>query len=484
MLFSSLLFLFIFIPANILLYFIFKNRIYRNVVLILFSLIFYAWGEPIWICILLIPATIDYFLARLITFTKKTFWARAAVFTSLLVNIGLLVLFKYREFLTENINELFDTGFTITKQAFPLGISFYTFRSISYIIDVYREEVKAEKYYHNYLMYLSLFPCLIAGPIVRYAEIAKEIDSRDISIRDISQGISRFSMGLFKKVFFANIAGELAEKFLNADLSQASVAACWLGIALFAIQIYFDFSGYSDMAIGLGRIFGFHFNENFNFPYVSKSITEFWRRWHISLSSWLRDYIFTPFSFFIARRFKRSKYLFLKTKYWVNIFALTLTFFICGIWHGPSWNYILWGLYFAFFMIIESLFLSKFLNYRYNFFSHIYFIFLILIGWTIFYFTDMDKLIQFSKILFGLSGNQLYDLNTRISVINNMYWLVLAILFCIPFRQFAFNSNKLKNIINTGVFRYAEVLMNGCFLIISTSLLIGKSYMPFLYFQF
>lgn len=484
MVFSSLIFLFIFTPVNILLYFIFKNKIYRNVVLILFSMIFYAWGEPIWICILLFTATADYFHGRMIQKSKRMAWARLAVFSSLVINIGLLVLFKYNAFLIENINYIFHTGFKIPSYTFPIGISFYTFRSLSYIIDVYRKEVRAEKKYHNYLMYLSLYPCLVAGPIVRYSEISEEINSRKISVRDISEGISKFCIGLFKKVFFANVAGELAEKFLNGDLSQTSVAACWLGIILFALQIYFDFSGYSDMAIGMGRIFGFHFNENFSFPYISRSVTEFWRRWHISLSSWLRDYIFIPFSLFTAHIFTRRKYLFLQTKHWVNIFSLIITFFICGFWHGPSWNFIIWGLYFAFFMILESLFLSKFLNLRYNFFSHLYFIFVILIGWAVFYFTDISKLTTFLYALFGSAGNQLTDMHTRITVINNMYWLILALIFCLPVKQSILKLFRVKTVSDSQVFLFVEIFANISFLVISTSLLIGKSYMPFLYFQF
>jgi alginate O-acetyltransferase complex protein AlgI len=484
MVFSSLIFLFIFIPVNIILYFIFRNKIYRNIVLILFSLIFYAWGEPVWVCILLFTATTDYFHGRIIDKAKKRFWVRTAVFSSLAMNIGILVLFKYNSFLIENFNYIFNSDYNIPHYAFPIGISFYTFRSISYIIDVYRKDVKAEKYFHNYLMYLSLYPCLVAGPIVRYSEISEEIDSRKISIKDISEGISRFCLGLFKKVFFANIAGELAIKFLNGDLSQTSVVAAWFGIILFALQIYFDFSGYSDMALGLGRIFGFRFNENFNFPYISRSITEFWRRWHISLSSWLRDYIFLPFSLFLAHNFNKNKFLFLKTKHWVNIFSLILTFFICGLWHGPSWNYIIWGLYFAFFMIIESLFLSKILNYRYNFISHIYFLIIIIFGWVIFYFTDISEMVQFMKILIGYSGNQPIDLPTRISVSNNLYWLIFALIFCLPVKQFILNLFRTKTVSDSKAFLLIETFTNIGFLVISTSLLIGKSYMPFLYFQF
>lgn len=484
MVFSSLIFLFIFAPATIFLYFILRNKIYRNVMLILFSLIFYAWAQPIWICILLFTATIDYFHGRIIERSKINAWKRFALFSSLILNIGLLVLFKYNAFITENINFIFNTDFRIPSYAFPIGISFYTFRSLSYIIDVYRSDVKAEKKYPNYLMYLSLYPCLVAGPIVRYSEIENEIDSRKISIHDISEGVSKFCMGLFKKVFFANIAAELAEKFLRADLSQASVMACWAGIILFALQIYFDFSGYSDMAIGLGRIFGFHFNENFNFPYLSKSITEFWRRWHISLSTWLRDYIFIPFSLFTAHKFTKQRYLFLKTKHWINILSLALTFFICGFWHGPSWNFILWGLYFAFFMIIESLFLSKFLNLRYNIFSHIYFIFLILIGWAIFYFTDMSKLSEFLRSLFGTAGNPLADMNTRITLINNSYWLIVAVIFCLPVKNMILRIFKVNAVSDSPGFVFAETFVNIGFILVSTSMLIGSSYTPFLYFKF
>ena len=294
MVFASLIFLFLFLPLNLVLYYLSGNKNYRNILLVVFSFFFYSWGEPVWILVMLFSATVDFVIALLIEQYRKTSWAKFFLILSITVNIGLLVLFKYSAFLYQNINDWFGLSLEVPTFTLPIGISFYTFQTISYVVDVYRNELKAQRSYLKYFMFVSLYHQLVAGPIVRYNHIANEIENRTTNIKDISQGVNRFCIGLFKKVFIANIAGELVQQYLNSDLTTLSVGGGWFGLLMFAIQIYFDFSGYSDMAIGLGWMFGFHYHENFNYPYIAASATDFWRRWHISLGTFFRDYIYIP----------------------------------------------------------------------------------------------------------------------------------------------------------------------------------------------
>ena len=294
MVFANLVFLYVFLPLNIILYFCTKNRAFRNAVLIIFSLAFYAWGEPIWVTLLIFSATIDYFHGLIIEKNRGKIGAKLALISSLVLNLGLLGIFKYSGFFVENINLLFGTAFPVPAFSLPIGISFYTFQTLSYTIDVYRGNVKAQHSYMKFFMYVSLYSQLVAGPIVRYADVAAEVDNRRETLSDIYSGTARFLVGLTKKVFIANVAGKFAEDYLSGDLLKATTAGVWFGVIMFAIQIYYDFSGYSDMAIGLGRIFGFHFLENFNYPYISRSVTEFWRRWHMSLGQFFRDYVYIP----------------------------------------------------------------------------------------------------------------------------------------------------------------------------------------------
>ena len=294
MVFSSLIFLYFFLPLNLILYFSIKNHSYRNAILIISSLIFYAWGEPVWIILLIVSASVDYFNGRVIENNRGTWKAKAALISSLVINLSFLATFKYSGFIIDNFNQLLGLNLPQVNFHLPIGISFYTFQTISYVIDVYRNEVKAQKSYFDFLLFVSLFHQLVAGPIVRYKDIASEIERRVITWSDFSQGINRFAIGLGKKAIIANTAGALSDSFLKGDLHQLSTLGAWYGIGLFAFQIYFDFSGYSDMAIGLGRMFGFHYLENFNYPYISRTATDFWRRWHISLGSFFRDYVYIP----------------------------------------------------------------------------------------------------------------------------------------------------------------------------------------------
>lgn len=294
MVFASLIFLFLFLPLNLLLYYSSKNVNWRNWVLIIFSLAFYSWGEPIWITLMIFSALIDYINALWIEKYRGTKWAKLGIVSTLFFNLGLLITFKYDVFIVENVNSILGTSFTSPGYGLPIGISFYTFQTISYVVDVYRGDVKAQKSFPKFLMFVSLFHQLVAGPIVRYEHIAHEIDNRKEKLSDINKGVTRFCIGLFKKVVIANIAAELVAKYMDADIGGLSTGAAWFGLLMFAIQIYFDFSGYSDMAIGLGWMFGFHYHENFKYPYTATSITDFWRRWHISLGTFFKDYLYIP----------------------------------------------------------------------------------------------------------------------------------------------------------------------------------------------
>ncbi len=467
MVFASLIFLFLFLPLNLILYYSSGNKNYRNWLLVLFSLFFYAWGEPVWIAIMIISASVDYINGIAIEQYRGTPWAKVGLVSSILINLGLLFLFKYSGFIYENINMIFGTHLDLPTFSLPIGISFYTFQTISYIIDVYKGEVKAQRSYMKYALFVSLYPQLVAGPIVRYSHIANEIDHRSVDINDISDGIGRFCMGLFKKIFFANMAGELVAQYLDGDLSTLSVGAGWVGILMFSLQIYFDFSGYSDMAIGLGKMFGFHYHENFNYPYISRSATEFWRRWHISLGSFFRDYIYIPMGGNRKNQF----------------FNLFVVWFLTGFWHGASWNFILWGLYFGFLVGIEKLFLGKLLEKLPRVIGHLYLLFAALVGWAFFYFTDLSRLVQFGELLFGRTGNPLWDFELELVLQNHIFWLVLALLCCMPVYPYVLSRLK-KQWGNSSWIDYALIGFYAFVLILCTALLVGKSYNPFLYFRF
>jgi alginate O-acetyltransferase complex protein AlgI len=468
MVFASLVFLFIFLPLNLALYYSWGNKVYRNWLLVIFSFFFYSWGEPVWIILMIISASVDYVNALVIERFRGTHWAKVGLVSCLIVNLGLLAIFKYSAFIYENLNLIFGLNLTVPSFSLPIGISFYTFQTISYVIDVYRNEVKAQKSYMKFMLFVSLYHQLVAGPIVRYVHIAHEINHRKVDIADISAGVSRFCQGLFKKVFFANVAGELAKPYLDGNLDALSVGGSWFGLLMFTIQIYFDFSGYSDMAIGLGRMFGFHYHENFNHPYIAKSATDFWRRWHISLGSFFRDYLYIPLG---GNR----------TKVYRNLF---IVWFLTGLWHGASWNFILWGLYFGLLIAIERAFLSKVLNRIPAFISHAYLLFAAVIGWAIFYFTDLSKLASFFAIMFG-GASSWWDVTVGIQLRANIIWLLLAIIFCMPVAEF-FESrfgNRLSKK-QWEIIPYAQTSLNVILLITSVSLLVGKTYNPFLYFRF
>lgn len=472
MVFSNLFFIYLFLPLNLILYYVVPNKTWKNVVLLLFSLFFYSWGEPVWVFLLMLTAFLDYTWAKCIEYFNLTGQQRRkkiALIASLVFDLGMLGVFKYSGFVVENINLLTGLSLPVPQIALPIGISFYTFQTISYVLDVYRGQVAAQKRYYKYLMYLSSYHQLVAGPIVRYSDVAAEIENRTVSAQDFSEGITRFCLGLTKKVVVANVAGSLAGNYLDADLASLSVAGAWFGVLLYTLQIYYDFSAYSDMAIGLGRMFGFHYHQNFNYPYIAKSVTEFWRRWHISLSSFFRDYVYIP----------------LGGKYRHQIFNICVVWFLTGLWHGASWNFILWGVFYGALLIVEKLGLLKVLEKIPSVFSHLYLLFLTLIGWTIFYTTDLGKLGEYFEVMFGLSGNALSDPQLSITFMNNLFWLIAAVLFCMPITQLVkrWAQAQRSEGVRAGI-SIVNAIMNVMLLFVCTAMLVGDSYNPFLYFRF
>lgn len=470
MVFSNLIFLYLFLPLNILLYYASRNPLWRNITLIAFSIFFYAWGEPVFVFVLLFTVGVNYFCGRVIgRYGGATARARCALALSIGVNLLLLGLFKYAGFVAESVGGLLGMDLAGPSLALPIGISFYTFQAISYVADVYRGQVRAQESYYKLLLYISLYPQLVAGPIVRYSDVAAQIESRRANSRDIAQGLTRMLCGLTKKVLVANTAGRLLAPYAGADPASLSVAGAWFGMILFTIQIYYDFSGYSDMAIGLGRIFGFKYLENFNYPYVSRSVTEFWRRWHISLSSFFRDYLYIPLG---GNR----------SHVWRNLFVVWL---LTGLWHGASWNFVLWGLYYGAFIALERLLLSRALARVPHIVSHLYLLVTTVLGWTLFYFTDLSALGSYLGVMFGFGGAPLWDSGLGIALSNNVFWLMGAMLFCLPvvpfFKRLIARRCTQEQIT---LVRAGEAAMDIGLLALCTCLLAGQSYNPFLYFRF
>ena len=399
MVFANLFFLYIFLPVNLILYYATRSYAVRNFVLVAMSFLFYAWGEPVWVLLLLASGFMVWFCSLLVERFAGTRRGKAALIFAVTISLSLLGIFKYSGFLIENINAVLPLSLPVPQFSLPIGISFYTFQMISYIVDVYRGDVKAQPSFLRFIMYVSMYFQLVAGPIVRYSDVAWEIDHRTANANDISHGITRFCIGLLKKVAVANVAGSLLVQYMDGDLTKVTVLGSWFGAVLFMLQIYYDFSGYSDMAIGLGLMFGFHFVENFNYPYIAKTATEFWRRWHISLSSFLRDYLYIPLG---GNR----------SHAWRNLFVV---WFATGLWHGASWNFILWGLFFGVLIALERLGLRNLLEKLPGFISHFYLLFVVLISWVIFYFTDLSRAAQYLGIMFGLSGQPLTNSQTLLA---------------------------------------------------------------------
>ncbi|MDO4925465.1 MAG: MBOAT family O-acyltransferase [Turicibacter sp.] len=467
MIFSSISFLYYFLPATIILYFLTKDR-YKNFILLLCSLLFYFVGEPVYCLLMIFSAFSGYIHGLLIEKYKGSGYSRYFLISSIVVSVGLLGLFKYSNFFIGNINNIFKLNIKFLKLVLPIGISFYTFQIISYTIDVYKGKAKVCEKFIDFATYVCLFPQLIAGPIVRYTSIQNELDNRYHSFENFSYGTTRFIIGLSKKVLIANNLGVLLEIFNSTN--NKSLLFYWISAIAFTLQIYFDFSGYSDMAIGLGKILGFNFPENFNYPYISKSISEFWRRWHISLGSFFRDYVYIPLG---GNRVKKSRWVF-------NIF---IVWFLTGFWHGASWNFILWGLYFAIFIILEKLFLFKILEKLPNLVCNIYVIFFITISFVIFNNDNISDVFSYLSYMFGKGD---IPLSNDISIYYLKSYLLLLIISVIgstPLLKTIIYKIK-QNKLGEKILFYLEIIFNIALLLLITAYLIDASFNPFLYFRF
>lgn len=479
MLFSSTTFLFIFLPVVLAVYFICPRR-FRNLILLIGSLLFYAWGEPRYILVMLATILVNYILALVCASCKekgKDTGAKAAVIGSVVFSIGMLAFFKYSNFFLSNLNGSLGkaAGFSIPllNIALPLGISFYTFQTLSYTIDVYRGIVKPQKNILNLAAYVCLFPQLIAGPIVRYQTVAGELEERRESFAAFGSGVRRFVTGLGKKVLLANTAGSIFHMIGGMGDSQLTVGLYWIASIAFTFQIYFDFSGYSDMAIGLGRMFGFQFLENFDYPYISKSITEFWRRWHMSLSSWFRDYIYIPLG---GNRKGKVRTI-------VNLF---IVWFLTGFWHGASWNFIIWGLYFFVLLMIEKAGLLKRLDKMPAAVGHIYTLFLVNISWVIFSYDTLDALGMVFKRMFGFGGLPVWNTTATYVLLSYLLIFLIMAFAATPLpkklagRLGRVLSERQKEIMSVA----GEALGLVILLILATSCLASDAFNPFLYFRF
>lgn len=480
MVFSSLLFLFRFLPMVLLLYFIVPRKL-KNAVLFFSSLLFYAWGEPIYFIIMLFSTLTDFTHGKLVYYFKEKgedIKAKYAVVSAMIINLTLLGFFKYSDFLIDNINNLFNSNLAQLNLALPIGISFYTFQTMSYTIDVYRGEAKVQNNIISFGAYVALFPQLIAGPIVQYKTIAKQLQNRKESVDQFSYGVMRFMIGLGKKVLLANNIGIVWSNIEKLPIADLPILTAWLGIVAFAFQIYFDFSGYSDMAIGLGSMFGFKFLENFNYPYEASSITEFWRRWHISLSSWFRDYVYIPLG--------GNRKGFIK-----QIRNIIIVWLLTGIWHGASWNFVVWGLYFGFILIIEKLFLLKKLEKTPGWIGNIYTLFIVLIGWVIFAFDDFSKGFLYLKAMFGIDKIKLYDSNTLYLLYTNIIIIVILVIastslpkaFVCKYMNILYDKGQTNKL----AYSWYMIIKNGYIIgifIVSVAYLVDASYNPFLYFRF
>lgn len=463
MLFTSISFLYYFLPIVIIFYFIIPKKM-RNFILLISSMVFYFYGEPKYIFLMLAEILIAYIGAILIDKYKK----KSLLIASVSIHIGLLCIFKYTDFIILNINQILNTNLSPLRIALPIGISFYTFQILSYVIDVYKGKVKVQRNILKLATYISLFPQLIAGPIVRYETIESELDNRNYNFENFSYGVRRFTIGLGKKVLIANMLGELCKQFTGTD--EKSIVLYWIFAISYMLQIYFDFSAYSDMAIGLGRIFGFHFLENFNYPYTSKSITEFWIRWHISLSSWFKDYVYIPLG---GNREGLKK----------QIRNILIVWGLTGIWHGASWNFVIWGALFGIILIIEKVFLGKYLEKLPTFFRRIYVLFVVMISFIIFNAESIGEAWKNIIGLFGANGENLINTYTKYYLRSYTIIIIAAFIGATPLLKNIIlklkKNEKANNIINL-----LEPLYIISILLVVTAYLVDNSYNPFLYFRF
>ena len=470
MVFSSISFLFVFLPALLLVYFLIpsKYRSGRNLVLLIFSLFFYAYGGPRFLILMLVSIALNYVGGLLCAPSFQ--WRRAALWITVAINLGLLGWFKYATFLAENLSKLW-TGLPVPEITLPIGISFFTFQGMSYVLDVYRGDAQAERNPLRIALYISLFPQLVAGPIVRYTTVAAELRQRRETLEDFSDGAVRFLFGLAKKMLLANSLGLIADDVFALAPQTLSVSLAWLGALAYTGQIYFDFSGYSDMAIGLGRMFGFRFLENFNYPYISKSVTEFWRRWHISLSTWFRDYVYIPLG---GNRRGRGR----------QLFNLLVVWALTGFWHGAAWTFLCWGLYFAVLLIGEKFLWGAPLAKVPVLFQHLYALFFIVLGWVIFRSESMAYALGYAQALFG-GGQGLWDMQTVYYLLQYRWELIIAVLACLPVKVWLQTRlERSRTAFSTFCTTWGVKVLALALFGLSIVQLVGSTYNPFIYFRF
>ena len=486
MVFSSLFFLYAFFPLNLLCYALAKDIKSKNIVMMVFSLVFYAWGEPVYVALLVGMALADWGLAQYIGRQEtKSSKARLGLVLACLVNLALLGVFKYGTFFLANTKALFGVPEVIPQIALPIGISFYTFQLLSYVVDVYRGEVKAQKSFATLLLYVSLFHQCIAGPIVRYQDVENELMYRQTSLKEIYAGISRFTIGLAKKAVLANACGALADTLLISDsaaagpdaaalLSSRPALALWIGMLAYMLQIYLDFSAYSDMAIGMGRMIGFHYRENFDYPYQAASVTDFWRRWHMSLSYFFRDYVYIPLG---GNRKGKGR----------TIFNLFVVWLLTGFWHGASWNFVLWGLYYFVFLVMERTFLKRQMEKWPAFCTHLYLLAVVYFGWILFKFRDLSLVGITLKGMFGFGGAGFTSFEVTSQVLGHVWILLISVVGCtmaVSLGGRLLRSLSAQSQAASIVYRVVRVAAPVVLLLLSTVVLVGNSYNPFLYFQF
>ena len=467
MLFSSVSFLYYFLPITLILYFVSKDK-YKNIILLLASLFFYFYGEPKYTVLMLISAFSAYIHGILIEKFREKGYSKLFLVSGLVVSLGILIVFKYMDFIIKNINYISNSNIKLLRLVLPIGISFYTFQGLSYIVDVYKKDAKVCRSFVDFATYVCLFPQLIAGPIVRYTTIEDELKNRTHSFDKFAYGVNRFVVGLAKKVILANNLGMLVDIMTKSN--EKSVLSYWMVAIFFSLQIYYDFSGYSDMAIGLGRMFGFDFLENFNYPFISKSIKEFWRRWHISLSSFFRDYVYIPLG---GNRVNRGRW----------IFNLLIVWSLTGLWHGDSWNFILWGLYFAILLIIENLFLQNILSKLPALIQHIYAKFFIIISFVIFNNENIKDLWSSLYNMFNFRGLDLYNDFSTYYLKSYTVLLIVSVIGATPILKNIIQKIN-KNVTGQKVISIINPILNIVLLVVVTAYLIDGSFNPFLYFRF
>lgn len=468
MLFSSIVFLFSFLPAVMILYYLLPVR-FRNVILLLASLVFYAWGEPVYLFLMLLSILFNYFsgldIAR--NLQDKRAAKRSLVF-NLIINLAVLGFFKYEGFVLDTLNGILPVHISYHALPLPIGISFYTFQILSYIIDVYRGNVKVQTNLPNFALYVTMFPQLIAGPIVQYADVDEQLASREVSWTKFGEGSMYFIRGLAKKVLLANTSGMIFTEVSGLAKGNIAVMTAWLGAFAYMFQIYFDFSGYSDMAIGLGKMLGFEFNMNFNYPYVSKSITEFWRRWHISLSSWFRDYVYIPLG---GNRVSKIK----------HIRNLLIVWFLTGLWHGAAWNFVAWGLYYGVILIIEKYLLSPVLDRLPDVVRHIYSIVLVVIGWVLFFSSSFGQAADYIRVMFGAGAHGFADRESMYLLTSNLILWLILIFGSTPLVHFRYEHMLRSKKWNTTII---NSVVYAALFIVCIAYLVTETYNPFLYFRF